>query len=112
MRDAKARATEARRKPLGRTLSPLERAPDPLRKAKSKLLDRNRLMLVVAAHQRWWSPFARPFFRRARPRVGCPPRGVWQDPSHIGQRQRADAGPQVRVAAISGIHQHHAAGKP
>ena len=69
-------------------------------------------MLVVAAQQLWWSPFARPFFWRQRRRVGRPHRGVWQDTGHIGQRQRADAGPQVRVAAISGIHQHHAARKP
>ncbi|MET4279097.1 hypothetical protein ABIB68_007300 [Bradyrhizobium sp. F1.2.2] len=36
----------------------------------------------------------------------------WQHTGHIGQPQRADAGPQVCVAAISGIHQHHAASKP
>ena len=112
MRDANAHASEARRQPLGRTLSPLDRAPGALRQAESKLLDRDRLMLVVAAKQLWWSSVARPFFRRQRPRVGRPHRGVWQDAGHIGQRQRADAGAQVRVAAISGIHQHHAARKP
>src|SRR5262249_30411060 len=69
-------------------------------------------MLVVTAQSLWWSPFAQPFFRRQRRRIGRPHRGVWQDTGYIGQFQRADAGPQVRVAARSGIHQHHAARKP
>jgi hypothetical protein len=68
-------------------------------------------MLAVAAHELGYSPAARPLFRRQRPRAGCPHGGLRQDPGDIAQRERADAGAQICVATITGVHQHHAARK-
>src|SRR5512145_640398 len=111
MRSANPHTRKARGQPLGRPLAPLDRAPSALWQAESQLLDRDRSMLVISADELRWTPLARPFFRWQRPRAGCPHRGVWQDAGHIAQSERADAGAQVRVAAITRVHQYHAARK-
>src|SRR5436190_120360 len=111
MRETNAHASQARGHRLGRRLPPRDRAPGVFGKAESELLDRNRLMLAVAAKALRWSPAARPLFWRQWPRVGRPHRGVRQDTGHIGQGESADAGAQVCVAAITRVHQYHAARK-
>src|SRR6266849_1593419 len=68
-------------------------------------------MLVVPADELRWSPAARPILWRQRPRARCPHRRLRQDTGDIAQRERADAGAQVCVAAITRVHQHHAARK-
>src|SRR6202011_3021978 len=60
MRDPNAHASKPRGQPLGRAFPPFDRAPCALGQFESELLDRDRLMLAVAAHQLRWSPAPRP----------------------------------------------------
>ena len=69
-------------------------------------------MLVVATKALRSLAAARPFLRRPRTRAERPHRGVLQDTSHISQRERADAGSQICVAAVARVHEDHAARKP
>src|SRR6266542_202969 len=67
MRETNAHASQARGYRLGRPLPPRDRAPGVFRKAESELLDRDRLMLAVAAKALRWSPAARPLFGGSGP---------------------------------------------
>src|SRR3974390_1793546 len=69
-------------------------------------------MLLVATKARWWLAAARPFLRRQRSCAGHPYCSVRQNAGHVSQLERANAGPQICIAAIAGIHQHHASWKP
>jgi len=111
MRGSNPHASKARGQPFGRPLPPLDRAPGAVGQAERKLLDRDGLMLVVAANELGSSPAARPLLRRQRSRARRPHTGLRQDAGDIAQCQRTHAGAQVRVAAIPRVHQHHAASK-
>src|ERR1019366_5450099 len=111
MRDPNAHASKPRGQPLGRAFPPFDRAPCALAQSESKFLDRDQLMLAVAAHQLRWSPAARPSFRRQRRRAQWPDRGVRSRAGDVAQSQRRDIRTQIGLGAIAGIHQNYTARK-
>src|SRR5665647_1723619 len=111
MRDPNAHASKTRGQPLGRAFPPFDRAPCALAQSESKLLDRDRLMLAVAAHQFWSSPAGRPPFWRQRHRARRPDRGVRSCAGDVAQSQRRDIRTQIGLGAIAGVHQDYAARK-
>src|SRR5450759_1997552 len=111
MRDPNAHASKTRGQPLGRAFPPFDRAPCALAQSESKLLDRDRLMLAVAAHQLRWSPVARPSFWRQWHRARRPDRGVWSRAGDVAQSQRRDIRTQIGLGAIAGVHQDYTARK-
>src|SRR5271169_1954573 len=64
-------------------------------------------MIAITPYQLRRPSAARPGFGMQRRHARRPYRGVRQDAGHIGQPQCADAAAKFRVAAISGVHQHH-----
>src|SRR5659263_637580 len=74
MRGTNAHAGKARGQLLGRAFAPRDRAPGALGQIESKLLDRDRSMLVVAANELRLSPAPRPLLRRQRSRTWRPHR--------------------------------------
>src|SRR5258705_783765 len=85
-------ASKARGQPFSAPLPPLDRAPGPLRQADREVLDGNRLMLAIPAHELRYAPVARPLFWRQRCRARRPHGRVRQDAGDILQPQSADAG--------------------
>src|SRR5271154_7032212 len=83
MRGTYAHARKTRGQPFSRTLPPPDRAPGALGQAERKLLDRDRLMLVVAANELRSPPATRPLLRRQRALAGHPNGGLRQDAGHI-----------------------------
>src|SRR5450759_2173443 len=111
VRQVNAHASKTRGQPLGRAFPPFDRAPCALAQSESKLLDRDRLMLAVAAHQLRWSPVARPSFWRQRHRARQPDRGVRSRAGDVAQSQRRDIRTQIGLGAIAGVHQNYTARK-
>src|SRR5262249_38276150 len=72
MRDTNAHTGKSRGQFLPRGFLPYDRAPGTLWQGQCKLLDRGRLVLVIAAQQLRWSPMTRPLRWRTRPCARCP----------------------------------------
>src|SRR5665647_2287664 len=111
MRDPNAHASKTRGQPLGRAFPPFDRAPCALAQPESKLLDRDRPMLAIAAHQLRRSPATRPSFWRQRHRARRPDRGVRSRAGDVAQSQCRDIRTQISLGAIAGVHQDYAARK-
>src|SRR5689334_15019881 len=96
---------EARSEPVSDALAPTDLGPCRLLESKRQRLDRGRLVLAIPAHQRGGSSPARPRLGRQRRTVLRPNRGVGQDPGDVTEPERGDVGTQLRIAAITGIHE-------
>ena len=79
---------------------PFDRAPCALGRFESELLDRDRLMPAVAAHQLRWSPAPRPPFGRQRRHARRPDRGVRSRAGDVARSQRRDIRTQIGLGAI------------
>jgi len=66
-------------------------------------------MLGIAAHPARRSTPPRPGLRRERALAREPDRRVRLDAGHIGEAEGRDVGPQARIGAIAGVHQHDTA---
>src|SRR3954471_18999928 len=100
---------EARGEAIGCTLAPGDLGPRLRPKSKRQRLNRDRLVLVIPAHQLGWSSPARPGLGRQGRTALRPDRGVGQDPGDVTEPERGDVGAQLRIAAIAGIHEDDAA---
>src|SRR4051794_39502461 len=100
---------EARGEAIGCTLAPGDLGPRLRPKSKRQRLNRDRLVLVIPAHQLGWSSPARPGLGRQGRTALRPDRGVGQDPGDVTEPERGDVGAQLRIAAITGIHEDHPA---
>src|SRR5450759_154209 len=107
MCDPNAHASKTRGQPLGRAFPPFDRAPCALAQPESKLLDRDRPMLAIAAHHLRWSPVARPSFWRQWHRARRPDRGVWSRAGDVAQSQHRYIRTQIGLGAIAGVHQNY-----
>ena len=111
MRDTNAHARKPRGQPIGATFPPFYRLPSARWQAESELLDRDRLMFAVAAHQFRWSPAARPSLWQQRRRARWPDRGVRSRAGDVAQSQHRDIRTQIGLGAIAGVHQDYTARK-
>src|SRR5689334_20847501 len=98
-------ACEARSEPIGDAPVPGDRGPRLRPKSQRQRLNRDRLVLVIPAHQLGWSSPARPRLGRQGRTALRPNRGVGQDPGDVTEPEHGDVGAQLRIAAIAGIHE-------
>src|SRR5215831_7574885 len=90
MRRANPHSGEARRQRLSRAFPPCDLAPSAHWQAKSKLLNRDRLVPAITPQQLWRSPLPRPALWWARSSTTCPYRRLRLDAGHIAQTERCD----------------------
>src|SRR5439155_22549454 len=100
MRGTNTDPGKARGQLLRHTTPPLDVAPSLSRQAKCKLLDGDRLVLVIAAHQLWSASVPHPFPWRSRSGAGRPHRRMRLDTNHIAQSQCGDALTQLGIDPI------------
>src|SRR5437773_4472451 len=105
-------ACKPRREPVRSAFAPRNGLPRFCRQAESERLDRDWLMLLVASKQLGWPPDTPTGRRRQRPGARWPNRGIRTDPGHIADAEGGDLRPQPRIAAVTGIHQHHTLRQP
>src|SRR3954462_2026284 len=83
---------EARGEPNNCALAPGDLGPRRLLKSQRQRLNRDRLVLVIPAHQLGWSSPARPGLGRQGRTALRPDRGVGQDPRNVAEPERGDVG--------------------
>src|SRR5215211_7066967 len=96
---------EARSEPVSYALAPGDLSPRRLLESQRQRLNRDRLVLAIPAHQLGWSSPTRPRLGWQRYGPLCPNRGVGQDPGDVTEPERGDVGAQLRIAAVTGIHE-------
>src|SRR6266853_1552094 len=99
MSDPNAHAGEARRQPLGRTLSPPDRVPGIFGQITRQAFGRDQIRLVATSRivQRPASP--------PRSDAGWPNQDFRLNADDVAHAQRRHAGAQPRVSSISAVHQ-------
>src|ERR1700722_10050721 len=97
MGDTNTHTCKTRGQLLRRGFPPSDLAPGTCWQGKCKLLDRDGLVLVVAAQQLRWAAASQPFLWRLRAAAGCPHRRMRLDSGHVAQAQCRDVHAQISV---------------